>query len=290
MIESITATIPVTGQSYTDLRPTISANSIEEYREQLAEVGRLAGNEQFVHRMTQNKSGKEKINTDQGEIYFDKVSHTYEDAEGNKFLTGSTWSKQFVKEFDPQLVAPKVAEKKLTTVDKVIEGWDCKGETSLLFGTAVHKALECGIKYGEIPNNAYLATLVQDFLDMNPDADMVSEQFVISMEDRMCGTIDCLVNLGGKRVKIIDFKTGDIYKKITLTPEAKELFPNLESKMVSIYQLQLSFYAYILQQRGYTVEGTEIYAEGVEGWQVVKLSILDITKALEAVSSGMKGN
>ena len=100
----------------------------------------------------------------------------------------------------------------------------------------------------------------------------------------MCGTIDCLINEGNKKVRIVDFKTGDIYKKITLTPEAKEYWPELKSQMISIYQLQLSFYAYILNQLGYAVESTEVWSEGVEAWQVVKLPILDITKALQAES------
>lgn len=282
MIESITATIPVTGQSYTDLRPTITASSIDEYREQLAEVGKLAGNDAFVHRMVQNKAGKEKIITDQGDLYFDHEAHEYEDEEGNKFWTGSTWAHQFEKPFDPQLIAPKVAEKKLTTVEKVVESWDMKGEVSLLLGSTVHKALECGIKYNELPNNPYLATLVQDYLDQTHDDDQVSEQFVVSMEDKMCGTIDVLVNKGNKHVIIRDFKTGDIYKKVTLTPEAKEFWPDLQAKMISLYQLQLSFYAHILQAQGYKVDGLEIWAEAAEAWEVVKLPVLDIRKALEA--------
>lgn len=281
-IEAITATVPCTGIQYCDLRPTISAESIEEYREQLAEVGRLAGNDAFVHRMVQNKAGKEKIITDQGDLYFDHEAHEYEDEEGNKFWTGSTWAHQFEKPFDPQLIAPKVAEKKLTTVEKVIESWDMKGEVSLLLGSTVHKALECGIKYNELPNNPYLATLVQDYLDQTHDDDQVSEQFVVSMEDKMCGTIDALVNKGNKHVVIRDFKTGDIYKKVTLTPEAKEFWPDLQSKMISLYQLQLSFYAHILQAQGYKVDGLEIWAEAAEAWEVVKLPVLDIRKALEA--------
>ena len=283
MIESITATIPVTGQSYTDLRPTISAASIEEYRAQLAEVGRLAGNELFVQRMEQNRKGKTKIVTDQGDLYFDPVAHEYEDEDGNKFWTGSTWAHQFEKPFDPQLIAPKVAEKKLTTVDKVIEAWDMKSEVSLSYGTTVHKALECGIKYGELPNNPHLAALVQDYLDMSHEDEQVSELFVVSMEDRMCGTIDVLVDKGKKHVVIRDFKTGDIYKKVSLTPQAKDLWPDLENKMISLYQLQLSFYAHILSSLGYKVEGLEIYAEADEAWQAVKLPVLDIRKALEAV-------
>lgn len=282
MIESITATIPVTGQSYTDLRPTISADSIEEYRAQLAEVGRLAGNEQFVQRMEQNRKGKTKIITEQGNLYFDPVAHEYEDEDGNKFWTGSSWAHQFEKPFDPQLIAPKVAEKRLTTVDKVIEAWDMKSEVSLSYGTTVHKALECGIKYGELPNNPHLAALVQDYLDMSHEDEQVSELFVVSMEDRMCGTIDVLVDKGKKHVAIRDFKTGDIYKKVSLTPQAKDLWPGLESKMISLYQLQLSFYAHILSSLGYKVEDLEIYAEANEAWQVVKLPVLDIRKALEA--------
>lgn len=281
-IVSMQAVIPVTGQSYTDLRPTISAETIEEYREQLAEVGRLAGNEAFVNRMVQNKAGKTKIVTPEGDLYFDPVAHEYEDEDGNKFWTGSTWAHQFEKPFDPQLIAPKVAEKKLTTVDRVIEAWDMKSEVSLSYGTTVHKALECGIKYGELPNNPHLAALVGDYLDMSHEDEQVSELFVVSMEDRMCGTIDVLVDKGKKHVVIRDFKTGDIYKKVSLTPQAKDLWPGLESKMISLYQLQLSFYAHILSSLGYKVEGLEIYAEADEAWQVVKLPVLDIRKALEA--------
>lgn len=281
-IESIQATIPVSGQSYTDLRPVISADSTEEYRELLAEVGRLAGNEAFTNRMLQNKAGKEKIVTDQGTLYFDPATHTYEDEQGNLFKTGSTFAHIFEKPFDPQLIAPKVAEKKLTTADKVIEGWNLKSEVSLSYGTTVHKALECGIKYGELPNNPHLAALVQDYLDLTHDDDQVSEQFVVDFEHKLCGTIDALVNKGNKHVVIRDFKTGDIYKKVSLTSQAKELWPDLKAQMISLYQIQLSFYAFIMAQMGYKVDALEIYAEAAEAWEVVKIPILDIRKALEA--------
>lgn len=279
MIENITATIPVTGQSYTDLRPTISAGSIEEYREQLAEVGRLAGNDAFVQRMTQNRSGMEKICTDSGCIYFNPKEHTYEDELGNKFMSGSTWAGQFKKPFDALQIAPKVAEKRLTTVDKVLAGWDLKKEVSTSYGTTVHKALECAIKYGELPNNPHLAALVQDYLDMTHDDNQVSEQFVLDMEDKMCGVIDVLVDKGNKHVVIRDFKTGDVYKKESLTAEAKEMW-GLKNETLSIYQLQLSFYAHILNKMGYKVDELEVWAEAAEAWKVIKLPVLDIKEAL----------
>lgn len=274
--------MPVPNQSYTDARPLIEGESWEDIKEVAANIAHSIGNEKLATTLGNDKKGKTKIVTDQGDLYFDQEAHEYEDEAGNKFWTGSTWAHQFEKPFDPQLIAPKVAEKKLTTVDKVIEAWDMKGEISLMLGSTVHKALECGIKYNELPNNAYLATLVQDYFDQTHDDDQVSEQFVVSMGDRMCGTIDVLVNKGNKHVVIRDFKTGDIYKKITLTPEAKELWPDLQSKMISLYQLQLSFYAHILQSQGYKVDALEIWAEAAEAWEVVKLPVLDIRKALEA--------
>lgn len=279
-IESITATVPVSGQAFTDLRPTISADSIDEYREMLAEVGRLAGNDAFVQRMTKNRSGKEKICTDDGCLYFDKAAHTYEDEDGNIFQSGSVWAGQFEKPFDAQAIAPKVAEKRLTTPEQVIAGWDMKGEVSTMYGSTLHKAIECGIKYGEIPNNPHLAMLVQDYLDMSHEEEQASELFIADFEHHLCGVVDVLVNKGDKRVIVRDIKSGDIYKKITLTPRAKELWPELQSKLISIYQLQLSFYAYILANRGYCVESLEIYAESAEAWQVVKLPVLNIKEAL----------
>lgn len=286
MIESITATIPVTGQSYTDLRPTISASSIEEYREQLAEVGRLAGNDPFVERMTGQATKKsaaplEHIVVDDYSLYFDPVAHVYTNEAGKQFMTGSTWAGTFAKPFNSRAIAAKTAEKKLTTPDKVLEGWEMKGEVSLLYGSTLHKALECGIKYGEIPNNPHLATLVQDYLDISHDDEQSSELFVADIPHNMCGTIDSLVNKGNKHVVVRDFKTGDIYKRTSLTDEARLLWPSLQNKMISIYQLQLSFYAFILEQKGYKVDELEIFAEADEAWNIVKLPVLDISGGLK---------
>lgn len=276
--------IPIPNQPYTDARPLITGDSWDDIKSFAADIAASIGNTKLagVLGKESNTAGKEHIVTEQGDLYFDSTTHTYEDADGNKFWTGSTWAAQFEKPFDPQLIAPKVAEKKLTTADKVIEGWNMKGEVSCDYGTTVHKALECGIKYGELPNNPHLAALVSDYLDLTHDDKQVSEQFVVSMKDKMCGTIDVLVDKGNKHCIIRDFKTSDVYKKTTLTSEAKAFWPNLKGELLSIYQLQLSFYAHILITLGYKVDGLEIWAESAEAWQVVELSVLDIRKALEA--------
>lgn len=274
--------IPVPNQSYTDARPLIEGESWEDIKEVAADIAASIGNEKLATTLSNNKRGKEKICTDQGCLYLDRETHEYEDEDGNKFISGSTWAGQFEKPFNAELIAQKVAEKRLTTVEKVLEGWDMKSEVSLSYGTTIHKAIECAIKYNELPNNPHLAALAQDALDLIKDQEVSSEQFICSFEDKACGIVDILVNLGDKRVKIVDIKTGDIYKKISLTDQAKELWPELQQKTISIYQLQLSYYAYILTKMGYKVEGLEIWAETAETLQVVELSVLDIRKALEA--------
>lgn len=289
MIESITATIPVSGQSYTDLRPTISAESIEDYREQLAEVGKLAGNKAFVERMSGESLTQGNIKTiavGDSKVKFDPENHRYFDEDGNQYLTGSTFASLFEAPFKAETIAPKVADKNLTTPDKVLECWDMKGEIAMSYGTVVHKALECGIKYGEmgIPNAPHLGTIVRDYLDTTHDDEQTSEVFVIDPEEKLCGTIDVLVNLGNKKVVIRDFKTGDLTKRITLTPKAKELFPDLKQQVISIYYLQLSFYAHILEKQGYKVVGLEIWYLDGDTLKVDKsVPKLNITEALKEV-------
>lgn len=198
--------IPVPNQSYTDCRPTIQGEDWADIKGLAAEIAHSIGNERLATTLGNSKAGKEKICTDQGCLYLDRETHEYEDEDGNKFISGSTWVGQFEKPFDAKLIAPKVAEKKLTTVEKVLEGWDMKSEVSLSYGTTLHKAIECAIKYNELPNNPHLAALAQDALDLIKDQEVSSEQFICSFEDKACGIVDILVNLGDKRVKIVDIK------------------------------------------------------------------------------------
>ena len=278
-IENITATIPVTGQSYTDLRPTISASSIDEYRQLLAEVGRLAGNDAFVQRMENNRKGFEKITTSDGDIFFNKETHEYEDEEHNKFITASTWAHQFEMPFEAEKIATKLAEKGEQTVDEILAMWDAKKETSLAYGTAVHKSIEFKLKYGQDPNNAHLASLAQDAFDLLEGRQSASEVFVCVPELKACGTIDLLIDNGNKHVTIVDFKTGDVYKKASLTKEARDRW-GLKNETLSTYQLQLSFYACLLKEKGYHVDGIEVWAEGVDLWEKIPLQILPVKEYL----------
>lgn len=279
-IESITATIPVTGQSYTDLRPTVSADSPEEYRELLATVGELAGNAKFVERMRGQVDGQTGLSgapvssqSILGDgVLFNKEDHTYS-KNGKPYLSGSTFAHMFEKEFPRDAIAQKVADKNSCLVEEVLAGWDSKGEISLQYGTLIHKCIETWCKYGEEPNNDYLKDILQDWEEVFGREGLVTESFVQDDVHQLCGVIDAV---GG--TTIYDWKTGDIHQKIQHT--LGKDFPN---DRLSLYTLQLNFYRYIVEQNGGKVNGLVIGWLNGEHWDKVKVDIIDIRPYLEEV-------
>ena len=280
-IESITATIPVTGQSYTDLRPTVSADSPEEYRELLATVGELAGNAKFVERMrgqvdehTGLSDAPVSSQSIMGDgVLFNKEDHTYS-KNGKPYLSGSTFAHMFEKEFPRDAIAQKVANANDRTVEDVLAGWDSKGEISLQYGTLIHKCIETFVKYGETPKNEYLAGIVGDWNEVFGDEQLDStEMFVQDDVHQLCGVID---GLAGDT--IYDWKTGDIHQKMSHT--LGKDFPN---DRLSLYTLQLNFYRYICEQNGRKINHLVIGWLNGEHWEKVKVDVIDIRPYLEEV-------
>lgn len=280
-IESITATIPVAGQSYTDLRPTVSADSPEEYRELLATVGELAGNAKFVERMRGQVDGQTGLSgalTSSQSILgdgvlFNKEDHTYS-KNGKPYLSGSTFAHMFEKEFPRDAIAQKVATRDEKKVDDVLAGWDSKGEISLQYGTLIHKCIETWCQYGEMPNNEYLESIVEDWEEVfgNDPIDF-NELFIQDDVHQLCGVADAVGDY-----TLYDWKTGDIHQKISHT--LGKDFPN---DRLSLYTLQLNFYRYIIEQNGGKINHLVIGWLNGEHWEKVKVDIIDIRPYLEEV-------
>ena len=91
-------------------------------------------------------------------------------------------------------------------------------------------------------------------------ADALSEVLVSDVANGMAGTIDRL-SVNGKKVRIGDYKTN----------------AEMDSKKMLKYQKQLSFYAHILQNKGYEVEGLDLYyLNADDGWSLQTLAILSL--------------
>lgn len=274
-IENVQFIIPVPGQSYTDIRPTISGEDWNDIRTTAMELAEGVGN----LKLSQVLSGQEKrqetassgLIREVGDgVLFNETEHTYS-KNGKPYLSGSTFAHLFEKEFPRDAIAQKVANKSGKDPDEVLKGWDSKGEISLQYGTLIHKCIETWCVFGEKPNNAYLQTIVDDWNEIFKDDPIdFNELFVQDDAHRLCGIID---GLGGNT--IYDWKTGDIHQKIQHTLEG---FPN---DRLSLYTLQLNFYKYIVEQNGGKVDHLVIGWLNGEHWEKIKVDVIDIVPYLK---------
>lgn len=276
-IESAQWTIPVTGLQYTDVRPVIAGDTLEDIIQGAQSVAEAVGNTKLVDRL----SGQENTLTGApvssqsilGDgVLFNKEDHTYS-KNGKPYLSGSTFAHMFEKEFPRDAIAQKVANRDNKKVDDVLAGWDSKGEISLQYGTLIHKCMETFIKYNELPNNEYLREIVEDWAEQNDHETFQSEVFVQDDLHQLCGVIDLI-----QGAEIQDFKTGDIHQKISHT--LGKDFPN---DRLSLYTLQLNFYRYIMEQNGSKINSLAIWWLNGEHWEKVKVDVIDIRPYLEEV-------
>lgn len=276
-IESAQWTIPVTGLQYTDVRPVIAGDTLEDIIEGAQSVAEAVGNTKLVERL----SGQEKpltapLTSSQSilgdGVLFNKEDHTYT-KDGKQYLSGSTFAHMFEKDFPRDAIAQKVADRDGKDTEDVLAGWDAKGEISLKYGTLIHKCMETFIKYNELPSNEYLKNIVEDWAEQNDHKTFESEVFVQDDAHQLCGVIDLI-----QGAAILDFKTGDIHQKIQHT-----LGKEWPSDRLSLYTLQLNFYKYICEQNGEKIKELGIWWLNGEHWEYVKVDIIDIKPYLEQV-------
>ncbi len=105
----------------------------------------------------------------------------------------------------------------------------------------------------------------------------LSEVFITDVKNGMCGIIDRLTITGEKKCVIKDFK-------INIESEIKDRkhkplppYDGLDQNKLSKYNLQLSYYAQILENMGWEVEGLEafVYDGKWKRYQFKKLEIVD---------------
>ena len=153
-----------------------------------------------------------------------------------------------------------------------------------------------------LSSNPFLAKIVQDFHDkFGGDYARLTEEFIWLHDEELGGSIDRVkvIDADKKIIRIQDYKTnGDIHEtsyqfadspfrgigKAAIKKGEKETNPNaIEDTKLGMYWLQLSFYAYILQHYGYTVEGLDVYwlnpeklANGENAWEEYSHKVIDI--------------
>lgn len=300
----ITATIPTT--QYGNLQPEIEAegNTYEEAQElalgrmselwnRVCEAGReLKIGQKAVVPTATNSYDEVSSELTGTTLLFDKVAHKYTDADGEDYLSGSVFAGNYKSKFDIEAVSAGFAKKHGVAQDDVKAMWTLNGTTSTSLGTAVHNALELYGKYLQLSmktkgtnesalhKSDVLRPIVESFFKGREDEDAMYEAFVADKELRLCGFIDRLliVDRNKKVCRIQDYKTNsDINKAETILPPFRDIVPRTT---LGSYWLQLSFYAFILQRHGWTVEGLDIFSlEGGE-WKTYTHDVVDVSGEL----------
>lgn len=277
-IESAQWTIPVTGLQFTDIRPVIAGDTLEDILEGARKVSKAVGNEKLYERLSGGQTALTGAPVSPGEVLgngvlFNKEDHTYS-KNGKPYLSGSTFAHMFEKEFPRDAIAQKVASRDGKEVANVLAGWDSKGEISLQYGTLIHKCIEAWCQYGEEPNNEYLKSIVEDWEEVFGEMAIdFNELFVQDDPHQLCGVVDAIGDY-----TLFDWKTGDIHQKINHT--LGKDFPN---DRLSLYTLQLNFYKYIIEQNGGKIKHLVIGWLNGEHWEKIKVDIIDVRPYLEEV-------
>lgn len=210
-------------------------------------------------------------------ITFDPIAHVY-CLNGKAFKQSVTELKNtFVKPFPAGMIAQAVAKKEGKEINDILAQWEANKDLSCAFGNAIDLAVRYWIDYGEEPKHPFLKGVVQDFA-AKCDRDVRKANIVVYDEPlSLVGTMDILAITGDKKAIIEDVKTnGDITK-----PSKEKLLPpfdDLPATKINEYRIQLSIYQYLMERRGWTIEGLRLWHYGENGFACIELEPLDVTK------------
>ena len=242
------------------------------------------------------------------------------------YLSGSKFPEQFFQPFDEEKILEAMVAKYGVKAEDLKAMWSLNSEVSTGFGTAIHAALENYDKNYELGEkvrnyvkkptkkdpegvlsdnkalnrNPALKKIVQYFHEsFGGDYVRFNEEFIWDKGLKLCGSIDRIkvVDLKKRIIRIQDFKTdADINEtKYQLVDSPfYELTqgenPTMGKTLLDYHWLQLSFYAFILQRAGWTVEGLDVYwvngeklVSGDNPWEEFSHDVIDITEVILGV-------
>ena len=214
---------------------------------------------------------------------------------GETLIGGSTYKKRFMKEFDINMIAPAYANK-LGLTEKDVRGiWNGGGKCSADFGTAIHQGLEHYENFKNVgqvimdkkdkpfnpalPKHPVFRQVVEDFykLDLSDEEGMevVNEALVSQVELGFAGFADRVVVDREKKIAIVkDYKINVDYEQVG-NSNFVGMFKDLPKNKLSEYQLQMSFYARLLELSGWTVPYIVAYTYD-KTWVAHKMEVLKL--------------
>ena len=197
---------------------------------------------------------------DNKDIVFYPETHTYvEKTTGRKLISVTTLIDKFKVPFDESgAIAARCAEREGIPVGELLAQWEKTKVDACERGIYFHDQMEHYIKTKEIKDGPD-KDIVEKFAKIPFTGRLYSEQIVYSLEDGIAGTVDIVEVKDDNSITIWDAKTNKALKKFS--PWKKRmLFPvsHLYECNFNAYQLQLNFYAHLLEGKGFWVDDMKI--------------------------------
>ncbi len=201
----------------------------------------------------------------QEEISFDEDSHIYKVIKTNiPLVSVTTLLHQYSQPFDPfGHILRACAKRDNISTTELQKKWDDKRNLACYVGSRFHSQAEEYIKMGEIPDGPD-RDILEDFKSkVKFTGQVYSEVLLYSIEHGLAGMADLIIHRPETNsISAKDFKTNGILKKDGYNgAKMKPPVSHLPDANLSIYQLQLSLYCYLLELKGFNVleNDLEIY-------------------------------
>lgn len=234
------------------------------------------------------------FNEDGITVEFNKDAHSYT-YKGLPLTGASTIVKQFVPEFNAEQIAKNCEKSWGVPAPAIISMWDSNKDVTGDFGTVVHSALEHYEKNRELaktimtnrggadnpalPKHPILKGIIEGFEELvgKFEGTIKSEILVTDIKNGRCGQVDRLLIVDEKKkiCRVQDYKVNVNSEEISSNNKLKAPYNTLPANKLSKYALQLSVYAQMLENSGWTVEAIEVFVYE-EGWKYYKLDRVTI--------------
>jgi hypothetical protein len=202
-------------------------------------------------------------------VSLEPISHRYFDPEGCEYKSVSKLLESFKEKFDEEKMswlsagkqlkaelgrAPSAQEQQLRQQALKVQ-WKQKNRASLDIGTEIHNAIEDFLKTGrDNPLFPFVREMARkyfsDYKEVAPETALYSKKYFLA------GTSDLPAIRGSKVIDILDFKTNASKGILYNNPYGKRMLGclnHLEECSYNTYCLQLSVYAYMLEEHGWKI-------------------------------------
>ncbi len=226
-------------------------------------------------------------------VAFNEYNHSYF-YNDKKLDNATTFIARFYKKFDAENISAASAKAWGVDQKELQELWKSNAKLSGEFGTAIHRAIEHYDKFSSLgqkvqdkkslpfnyalPKHPVLLSVIKGFIEINKtEGEIVSEVMITDVKQGYCGTADRILILDKEKkiCRIQDWKVNVNSEEIDSNMKPLPPFDGLPANKITKYQLQMSFYANMLETSGWTVEGLDVFVFE-DGWKSFQLSVLKV--------------